>query len=181
VPRKENIETIKKLKTVISEASGIYFADSSKVKAKDMATLRRRLKESQVVTKVVKNRLAILAFKELGYNESVRSFLTGSTSLIITRQDPITPAKLIKDLTKKFAELKIKGAYVDSTVFPAEQFNYLANLPTRPELQATLVWVLNQPIYGIVAVLDNLLSKLVVTLEEISQKKPNEEALKEQN
>jgi large subunit ribosomal protein L10 len=130
---------------------------------------------------VVKNRLAILAFKELGYIESVRSFLTGSTSLIITRQDPISPAKLIKDLTKKFAELKIKGAYFDSTVFPAEQFNYLANLPTRPELQVTLVGVLNQPIYGIVVVLDNLLCKLVVTLEEISQKKPNEEAYKEQN
>ena len=184
MPRKENVETVKKLKTLISEASGIYFADCSNVKAKDISLLRRRLREFEVMTKVVKNRLALLAFKELGLENPIHPFLSGPTSLILTKQDPVMPAKIIKELTKKFAAFKIKGAYFDSTVFPAEQFNYLANLPTRPELQASLVVVLNQPLQGIVMVLDNLLCKFVLTLEEIGQKKelePAQETAQEQN
>ena len=171
MPRKENLETVKKLKAIINEASGIYFADCSKVKAKDISMLRRRLKEFEVMTKVVKNRLVLLAFKELGLENPIHSFLSGPTSLILTKQDPVMPARIIKELTKKFAEFKIKGAYFDSTVFPADQFNYLANLPTRPELQASLVGVLNQPLQGIVMMLDSLLFKLVVALQEIQQKK----------
>lgn len=174
MPRKENVELVKRLKTVISEASGIYFADCSKVKAKDMSFLRRRLRESEVKTKVVKNRLALLVFKDLGIEDSIRSFLSGPTSLMVTKQDPVLPARLIKELTKKFADFKIKGAYFDSTVFPADQFSYLANLPTRPELQAILVGVLNQPLQGIVLVLDNLLIKLVNTLQEIEQKRESD-------
>lgn len=182
MPRKENLETVKKLKAIISEASGIYFADCSNVKAKDISILRRRLREFEVMTKVVKNRLALLAFKELGLENPIHSFLSGPTSLILTKQDPVIPARIIKELTKKFAEFKIKGAYLDSTVFPADQFNYLANLPTRPELQASLVGVLNQPLQGIVLVLDNLLNKLVITLQEIKQKKePAEVTVKEQS
>lgn len=171
MPRKENVESLKKLKTIISEASGIYFADCSKVKAKDMSFLRRRLRESEVKTTVIKNRLALLAFKELGIEDSIRSFLSGPTSLMVTKQDPVLPARLIKELTKKFVDFKIKGAYFDSMVFPADQFNYLANLPTLPELQATLIGVLNQPLQGIAIVLDNFLIKLITTLQEIEKKK----------
>ena len=171
MPRKENLETVKKLKTIISEASGIYFADCSNVKAKDISILRRRLREFEVMTKVVKNRLALLAFKELGLENPIHPFLSGPTSLILTKQDPVMPARVIKELTKKFAQFKIKGAYFDSTIFPADQFNYLANLPTRPELHASLVGGLNQPLQGIVMMLDSLLFKLVGALQEIQQKK----------
>lgn len=175
MPKKEKIETVQKLKKVLTEASGVYFADCSKVKAKEISTLRNRLRESDVVTKVVKNRLAFLAFKELGFDDSIRNFLTGPTALIITTQDSITPARVLKELIKKFAKIKIKGAYVDRTIFPAEQFNVLANLPTRPELQATLVWVLSQPMQGIVFILNNLLANLVFSLDVISHKKETRE------
>ena len=182
MPKKEKLESVKKLKIMLSEASGIYFADCSKVKGKDISVLRHRLRESEIMTKVVKNRLALLAFKELGFDDSIKTFLTGPTSLIVTNQDSITPARLIKELAKKLTEIKIKGAYADKTIFTAEQFNLLANLPTRLELQATLVGVLNQPIQAIVFILDNLLGNLFFTLEAISQKKePSEKIAKEQN
>lgn len=164
------IDNVQKLKVLLSNASGIYFADYSKAKAKDITDLRQKLREVTVMTKVVKNRLAFLAFKELGFDESVRGFLTGPTALFLTTADPITPAKLLKDLTKKFAEIRIKGAYVENTIFTAEQFNYLANLPTRGELETTLVGVLAGPIYGLVMTLDGLFAQLVLTLEAIGQK-----------
>jgi large subunit ribosomal protein L10 len=175
VPKKEKLETVQQLKKVLADASGVYFTDCSKVKANEIATLRYRLRESDVVTKVVKNRLALLAFKELGFDDSIRPFLIGPTSLIITTKEPITPARVLKELMKKFAAIKIKGAYIDKTVFAAEQFNLLANLPTRPELQATLVGVLHQPIQGVVFILDNLLANLVFSLDAISQKKETTE------
>lgn len=179
MPKQEKLETVQKIKKVLTQASGVYFADCSKVKAKEISTLRHRLRESDVVTKVVKNRLAYLAFKELGFDDSVRNFLIGPTSLIIATRDPITPARILKELMKKFADIKIKGAYVDRTIFPAEQFNILANLPTQPELQATLVWVLSQPLQGIVFVLDNLLASLVFSLDAISHKKETGEKAKD--
>uniref|UniRef100_A0A7C6AAB1 Large ribosomal subunit protein uL10 n=1 Tax=candidate division WOR-3 bacterium TaxID=2052148 RepID=A0A7C6AAB1_UNCW3 len=169
-PSPIKIDKVQRLVTLLNKATGIYFADYSKVKATDITDLRQKLRTAGVVAKVVKNRLAFLAFKELGYNEALRRFLTGPTALLLTTQDPITPAKLLKDLTQKFTEIKIKGAYVENTIFNAEQFNYIANLPTRAELNATLVGVLSGPIYELVMNLEGLFVQLVLTLEAIGKK-----------
>ena len=171
MPRKENIDKVEKIKTLIGKASAIYFADCSQVNANDMSILRGRLRESVIVTKVVKNRLALLAFKDLGFDDAIRPFLTGPTSLIVTTEDPILPARLIKEMTKKFTEIKIKGAYFDDTIFSAEQFDFLANLPARPELQVTLVQILAQPVVGLVILLENLIVDLIFILEQLKKKK----------
>lgn len=178
----EKFKTVEKLKNLLKSATGIYFADLSKVKAKDIADLRQRFLENAVTVKVVKNRLAILAFRELGFDSTVKSFLTGPTTLILSTQDPITPARLLKDLIKKLTEIKIKGAYIDQTIFSSEQFDYLANLPSRPELETSLVSVLSRPLYDLVMVLDGLLANLIFTLKAILQKKEtNIEITREQN
>ncbi|MEO0093119.1 MAG: 50S ribosomal protein L10 [candidate division WOR-3 bacterium] len=182
MPKKEKVETVQKLKILLESATGIYFADCSRIKAKELSDLRHQLRTAAITTKVIKNRLAFLAFKELGFADSIRNFLTGPTALITTTQDPIKPARMLKDLMKKFTEIKIKGAYVEKTIFGAEQFGYLANLPTRPELETSLVTTLLQPLYGIVMALNGLLNNMVFTFEAISRKKTDESNLqKEQN
>jgi len=68
---------------------------------------------------------------------------------------------------KKMAALKVKGAYLDRVLYPANRFDFIAGLPTKNELRGEVVGVLQGPIYGLVMTLDGLLSEFVWVLDQV--------------
>jgi large subunit ribosomal protein L10 len=154
------------IKNLVSPATAVYFADLSRIKANEISGLRMKLNGMNVKVKVVKNRLTKRALNQTGMS-GVENFLTGPTALIISYNDPLTVAKVIKDFTKKNAELKIKGAFFDKTVYLANQFDYLASLPSKPELLGELVACLNSPIADLVFSLEAMIRQLIAGLDEL--------------
>lgn len=170
MPKQEKITEVAELKELISRASSLYFLDFTAVTANDFNLVRRRLRESGATVRVAKNRLALRAMAECGVAEGVAEFLRGPTSLVIGAEDPIAPARALRDLAKRLESLKIKGVYLDRTAHPAGQFQFLAALPTKSELRAQVVGVLSGPISGLVWTLEGLLSELVYVAEEIAKR-----------
>lgn len=58
--------------------------------------LRRKLREAGVEYKVVKNTLTRFAANEVGLS-GLDEFLNGPTSLAVSADDPVAPAKVIAD------------------------------------------------------------------------------------
>lgn len=166
MPTDEKVLTIDNIKKLVEVATAVYFADLSRIKATEISSLRQKFSNMGIKVKVVKNRLAKRAMTEAGI-QGIESFLLGPTALILSYDDPLIPAKLIKDFSKKNAELKIKGAYLDKLVYTANQFDYLATLSSKPELLCQLVGCLSQPLSELAFVLEALIQQLVVGLEEI--------------
>jgi large subunit ribosomal protein L10 len=162
----EKVLKFDSIKKLVTDAKAIYFADCSRIKATEITGLRHKLSGINVKVKVVKNRITKKALNESGI-EGIEGFLTGPTALILSYDDPLTPAKMLKDFGKKNANLKIKGAYLDNLVYLANQFDYLANLPSKPELLNDLVGCLSQPVSGLVFVLEALIRQFVSGLEEL--------------
>ncbi|MBS4016006.1 MAG: 50S ribosomal protein L10 [Candidatus Latescibacteria bacterium] len=169
----EKLLQLDNIKNLVSPATAIYFADLSRIKAKEISGLRMKLVAMNVKVKVVKNRLTKRALNQTGI-AGIENFLTGPTALIISYDDPLAAAKVIKDFTKKNAELKIKGAFFDNSVYPANQFDYLASLPSKPELLGELVGCLNSPIADLVFSLEAMIRQLIAGLDEIKEKKITE-------
>ncbi|MEO0091606.1 MAG: 50S ribosomal protein L10 [candidate division WOR-3 bacterium] len=168
MPSQEKILKVEGLKKVVYEAKGIYFADCSRLKASDITQLRKKLNSMQMTLKVVKNRLALRALSEIGI-KGVDEFLIGPTALILSYQDALVPAKVLKDFIKKNSDLKVKGAYVENDVYPMEKFDFLASLPTKSELQTQIVLILTQPVQELVFILESLLRQLIGSIEALSQ------------
>ncbi len=170
MPKQVKVDEVAGLKDKIGRASALYFIDFTKVAANDFNALRRKLGESKITVRVVKNRLALRALTESGVPADIEKLLTGPTSLVFAVDDPVAPARTIREQMKKIAALKVKGAYLDRVLYPANRFDFIAGLPTKGELRGEVVGVLQGPISGLVFSLDGLLSDLVWVLDQIKDR-----------
>ena len=171
MPTQEKAEAIAALHERVKRASALYFLDFTGLGANEFNQLRRQLQASGASVRVVKNRLMLRALRERGVSEDVAALLRQPTSLVFANEDPVAPARTIRDLARQFEALVVKGAYVDNRIYGAEQFAMLASLPTKGDLRAQLVGVLASPITGLALSLDGLLSGLVYVLDRIGERK----------
>jgi large subunit ribosomal protein L10 len=170
MPKQVKVDAVAGLKDKIGKASALYFIDFTKLAANDFNTLRRKLGESKVTVRVVKNRLALRALTESGVPADIEKLLTGPTSLVFAVDDPVAPARTIREQMRKMAALKVKGAYLDHVLYAADRFDFIAGLPTKNELRGEVVGVLQGPIYGLVMTLDGLLSEFVWVLDQVKDR-----------
>ena len=123
---------------VIVDYSGITVAEDTE--------MRRKLRESNVDYSVVKNTLLRFAINNAGLSE-LDSLLNGTTSLAVSVDDPVAPAKIIKEYADKLnGRFEIKGGFMDGKVIDLETVEALAKLPTRDVLLATVLGAFNAPI-----------------------------------
>jgi ribosomal protein L10 len=171
MPKDVKVKEVEALTAKAKDASALYFVDFTGVTAIDITALRRQLREQKVGMRVVKNRLAGRALSQAGVKTEVEAILKGPTSIVFAAADPLAPARLLRDATGRLKALKVKGAWFDGAVYPADRFEFLASLPSRQDLRAELVGVLQDPLGELVFVLDGLLPELVRVLEGVGEKK----------
>jgi len=170
MPKQVKVDAVAGLKDGIEKASALYFIDFTRLAANDFNALRRKLGESKVAVRVVKNRLALRALTESGVPAEIEKLLTGPTSLVFAGDDPVAPARTIREQMRKMVALKVKGAYLDHVLYAADRFDFIAALPTKTELRGQVVGVLDGPISGLVMSLDGLLSELVWVLDQVKDR-----------
>jgi large subunit ribosomal protein L10 len=170
MPKQVKVDAVAGLKDKIGKATALYFIDFTKLAANDFNALRRKLGESKVTVRVVKNRLALRALTESGVPADIERLLTGPTSLVFAGDDPVAPARTIREQMRKMVALKVKGAYLDEVLYAADRFDFIAALPTKTELHGGVVGVLEGPIWGLVMSLDGLLSELVWVLDQVKDR-----------
>ncbi len=170
MPKQVKVDAVIGLKDKIGRASALYFIDFARLGANDFNALRRKLGESKVTVRVVKNRLALRALTECGVSADIEKLLIGPTSMVFAGDDPVAPARVIREQMRKMTALKVKGAYLDRVLYTADRFDFIAALPTKHELHAQVVGVLEGPIWGLVMSLEGLLSELVCVLDQVKDR-----------
>jgi large subunit ribosomal protein L10 len=167
MPSQDKVDKVKELSKDIGQASALYFLDFTRVGVNDFNGLRRQLGGVGAAVKIVKNRLALRALSEAGVESDLAGMLRGPTSVVFAGEDPVAPARVIKDVQKRLENLQFKGAYLDAAVYAADQFAFLAGLPNKDELRAELVGVLHAPVAEFAFGLEGLLSGMVFVLEQL--------------
>ena len=148
----ELVEKLKAAKSgVLVDYVGINVADDTK--------LRRELREAGVEYTVIKNSILRFAAKEAGYGE-LDAFLSGSTALALSNDDPVAPAKILG----KFAEgstgkFSLKAGFVEGEVLDEAKVIELSKTPSKEEILTMLVIALSSPIKGIAVALDKYVEK----------------------
>ena len=142
-PQKEEI--VKEVAESLNKAKSVFLTDFKGLNVAEANSLRRAFSEQSVEFRVVKNTLARLSVKEAGCHELLE-FLEGPTALAFGMDDPVAPAKVIKEFSKSSDKLELKACLFEGVLIGADQIGRLANLPSREGLLGQLVGVLNAPI-----------------------------------
>ncbi len=144
--------------TLKAATSGVLVDYKGITVAEDTA-LRHELRENGVEYSVVKNTLLRRAIDELGMGE-LDEVLNGTTSLAISKDDPIAPMRIINKYAKQMGErFNIKSGFMDGKVLPLEDIAALAELPSKDGLVAQLLGMMLAPITSLAIVLKAIAEK----------------------
>ncbi len=166
-------------------ASGIV-VDYRGLTVEEDTQMRNKLREAGVTYKVVKNSLTTFAAKEAGLEE-LESVLAGPTSIALSKDDPVAPAKILAEVAKANENLEIKGGFLDGKVISLAEITTLASTPSRDTLIAKIMGSLNAPVSSLARLLQAIVDKGMdpadlaagAVKEEVAEEAPAEEAAAE--
>ena len=134
--------------------------------------LRKALREAGVKYVVMKNTLTGRACEMCGYGD-IKQYLNGMTAIAISSpEDPIAPAKILKEYADKIESFKILAGYCDGEVIDAAGVNSLAEIPSKEILLAKFLGSIKSPIYNFAYAIRAVLDKQ----NEGGEQAPAEEA-----
>lgn len=168
-PRNERM--VEELRGLLASAESFYLVDYQGLSAHEMGELRQKVRSSGGQIFVAKNTLINVVLKENGV-EGFDETLNGPTALVLVGSDPVEPAKALTDYAKDHAkDLPVpKGGYLKGSMLDASGISRVAKLPSRDQLKAELVGVLQAPLTQLVGVLEASPRNLVAVINNYADK-----------
>ena len=170
MPNKKNIEELKRLSESLSKAKAVYFTEFHGLNVSEITKLRSEFFKADVEFKVAKNTLVKLAAKDNNI-EVADELLKGSTALAISFDEPVSPAKVIKKFRKDSDLPEVKGIFFDGEFVPGSDYDRLADLPSKEELLAKLVSMLNNPLQKLVSTINAPIQNTLGALNNLKENK----------
>jgi large subunit ribosomal protein L10 len=142
---------------VVSEVSELLNSSKMTVITKYQGTsvkalqeLRRQAKDNGTKLKVVKNRLVMKALEKSDNLKSVdTAALEGMLLYAFNTEDEVAPAQVIDKFAKTNPSLQFVGAITsDGNFMSAEEVKTLAKLPSKTQLIAGVINILQSPLRG---------------------------------
>ncbi len=128
------------------------------ITVEDDTKLRAKLRAAGVEYCVMKNSLTGRACDEVGYGD-MKQYLVGMTALALSANDPVAPAKIMKEYAEKIESFEIKAGFVDGGLLDAAGVNELASIPSKEQLIVKMLGSLMSPLYGLAYVLQAKIDK----------------------
>ena len=154
------------LRDKIARQKAIILVGVTGLKVKDLADLRRRLKNIDANIQIAKKTLAGIALKEKKLDFD-KNNLKEETGFVFGFKDEIGTAKTVYQFTKENENLKILGGYLENQAKDVEEIITFAQLPSREELLSKLVGSLSAPVSNFVYALKYNIKGLVYLLTKV--------------
>ena len=165
-PRPEKVAVVEELERRLRASPVVILTDYRGLTVDEIGALRGRLREAKVEYRVAKNTLLAIAAERCGYPDLSR-FLSGPTAVVFGQDDPGLPARLLQEFIRQYRKLEIKGGVVSGEALDADGVRALAALPSRAELLARTVGMIQAPLRAVVTVLSGPARGLVTALDAL--------------
>jgi large subunit ribosomal protein L10 len=168
--RSNKIETIAHYEDGLAAAPHAFLVSFKGITVPQVTELRDKIRESGGKYEVVKNSLALRAVEGKGLDHFKEHFV-GPTAVAYIEDDPVALAKALTDFRKETPVIEFKGGVLDGQPVEAAELENIASLPSREELIAKLLFLLQSPITNFVRTLNAIPRGFVVVLDQIAQNK----------
>jgi large subunit ribosomal protein L10 len=154
-PRPEKVAVVTEVRERLGSASAALLTEYRGLKVKDLAGLRRSLREAGGEYKIYKNTLVRFAARDLGLAD-LEVLLTGPTAIAFVDGDAVNVAKALRDFARTNPALVVKGGVLGAKVLSAQDATALADLPSREVLLARFAGALAAPMVQFAGLLEAL-------------------------
>ena len=157
--REQKKETIEQLKNDIARAKGVFLTNLIGIPANNAVELRKKVRLAQGKVVVTRNSL----FERAGEGSAMGKLLSdleGPHALAFAFEDVIEVAKCLKEASKEYPEVILfKGGTLGTRELSAKEAKALADLPSRPQILATLLATMMAPLGAFVRTLNAIKEK----------------------
>jgi len=140
-----------------------------------MATeLRNRLRAEGLRFHVLKNRIAVHALKDVGW-DGVGDLFEGPSALAFGETGALGASKILVEWERKAPKaLSIRGGLLDGKVLGVEQVRRLATIPDRPTLYSLLASAVVAPVSQVAVLVAEIIGGVARAVGAVAEKKESE-------
>ena len=175
MPNATKIERVAELKEQIESANALLLTEYRGLTVEEITELRRSLRDVDASLAVIKNTLMTRAANDAGIAE-LDELLSGPSAVAFVNGDVVAVAKKLKDASKQFPALVIKGGYMDGAPLDAAGAAALADLESREVMLSKIAGMLKSEMSRAAAMFIATQSKFLSLLEAYKEKLPAEAA-----
>ena len=130
----------------IAEAQTLVVAEYRGVQVTNLTELRKKARESGVYLRVLKNTLVRRAVEGTPFADLAQHMV--GPLIYSMSSDPVAAAKVLNDFAKTNDKLVLKAGSYAGKLLDAGAVKELASIPSRDELLAKLLGVMQAPVAG---------------------------------
>ena len=169
MPSKKNIAQLSDLKNIFANATAIYFTGYQGLNVASITNLRANFFKNNIDYKVAKNSLLKIVVAENNFT-GLDKALKGDTAIAISYDEPVSPAKILKEFIKDNDLPIIKGIIIDGKVIEVKMFKKLSKMDSKEAMLGQLVSMLNNPLQNLVSTLNSPIQNTLGALSNLKNK-----------
>lgn len=156
---------IESLRRDLEQSQNLFVTGYEKIKVQQDFELRKAIRSVGAKYRVVKNNLAEKA-SEGTLAEAVLKGLQGMTSVAYTSSDPVALAKALTNYARTNPTFTFKAGLVEGRVIDVKAIGDLANMPSREEILARLLFLINAPAQRLAQVVNAVGRNMAVVVDQ---------------
>ena len=142
--KEDKKKEIDSLRQDLERSKNLFVTGYEKLRVQQDFELRKVVRGVGGTYRVVKNNLAELASEGTPAGQVLKD-LRGMTSVAYTTNDPVALAKALTTYAKTNPSFTFKAGIVEGRVIDIKAIHDLANMPSKEEIFAKLLYVINAP------------------------------------
>ncbi len=161
----EKQKDMEALQSELAKASNVFLTSYEKMTVGQDFELRKTVKGVGANYKVIKNKIAERAAAGTPSADLLKD-LKGMSSLAYTSGDPVALAKALTVYAKANPSFSFRAGMVEGRVIDLKGITELAGLPSKNELYAKLLFLINAPAQRLVTAINGVGRNLAVVVDQ---------------
>ena len=166
--REEKRKEVERLRGDLAQAQNVFVMNFQKVPVAEDFELRKQVRASGGRYRVVKNTLAQRG-GEGTPAEPIMKSLQGPTAVALTNDSPVALAKALAAYAKANPNFTFRAGIVEGRVVSLEELTGLALLPSKEELLAKVLYLLQSPARGIASVMQSVVRDIASVVDQAAR------------
>ncbi|SRR5581483_522186 len=153
------------LRAELEKAQNVFLTGYEKLTVQQDFELRKTIRGAGANYKVIKNNIASKAAEGTKSADLLKE-LKGMCSIAYTSGDPVALAKALTAYAKANPSFTFRAGMVEGRVVDVSGINALATLPSKEEIFAKLLYLINAPAQRLVTALNGVGRNLAVVVDQ---------------
>src|SRR2546425_3126609 len=163
-PKGKKQEELNELKKDLNDAKNMFVTQFQGMTVAQDTDLRQKIRGTNSKYRVVKNTLARKAAEGTAAEGVTKSF-DGSTAIAYNANDPVSLAKALTAYAKTNPLFVFKAGIVEGRVINLADISNIAAMPSKEELIAKLLFLINSPAQRLTVALNGVARNLAVVMK----------------